>query len=147
MNGSLKAAMQRTRHAQHAAMVDRRAATPTVTSAHRGPCPAVALAALAGWTYERAVAHLRPHGFVGRGLSRVTILAVVPAALGKRTRAVPLAGSVAATVRDRFANGESGLVFCHRHVMPVVRGRLLNADGFSGMLCTDAFVLEEGKVL
>lgn len=146
MNGSFKAALSRARAFQRAAAVDRRKATAPVTlPGQSGPCPAVALATLAGWPYHRAAEFLKPYGFRGHGLVRSCIDEAVRRATGRELRAVPAAGSVAATVRERFASQRlSGLVYCHGHVMPVVRGVLLNGDPFRDRLCDKALVLEGG---
>lgn len=96
-----------------------------------GPCPAVALATITGWSYAQAEAYLRRvAGFTGAGLSYEAIANAFTRALGTPWYTTPETGlSVAETVRRLVATHGpiDGAVCCRGHVMPVRRGKLLNA--------------------
>lgn len=92
-----------------------------------GPCPAVCLATLTGWHYQRAAKFLKARtGFNGRGDVWERYIPAIGIALGQTPEYVRPVGSCAATVRRVFA-GRSGAIRCRGHVMPVLNGRLLNA--------------------
>jgi len=101
-----------------------------------GPCPAVALATLTGWSYARAERLLQDFGFRGRGMVLESIrLAFIHMFGLPRTEHRPSC-SVAGAVKV-LAEGCDGIVFCRGHVMPIRNGRLLNASvKHAGMPCT-----------
>jgi len=98
-----------------------------------GPCPAVALATLAGKSYYWANEYLRREcGFAGRGAFTEEITSAADK-LWERTRTCskfPPHTSSVEIERALAAKGEalSGLVFIRGHVMPLVRGRVLNGS-------------------
>lgn len=92
-----------------------------------GPCPAVCLATLTGWSYQRAENHLRRHGFRGDGMFRHILLAAFREVLGEERGVRHTGGTVEATCRD-LPPSFNGAVFCRGHVMPVRNGRLSNAS-------------------
>ena len=100
---------------------------PAETGRHAGgPCPAVALATLTGWSYARAAGYLAPYGFHGDGMYRGTIQRAFIAVLGQPLRLVEEPKCRVADVGQFFQGGD-GLVHCTGHVMPVRGGRVLNA--------------------
>lgn len=90
-----------------------------------GPCPAVCLATLTGWTYTQAEDWLRKYGFAGAGMTVPMLLRAYSDALGEAEHLPPV-GSVRVTV-SRLPAGFEGAVICRHHVMPVRNGRVLNA--------------------
>ena len=93
-----------------------------------GPCPAVCLATLTGWHYQRAAKFLKARtGFSGRGDVWERYIPAIATALGQTPEYVAPVGTVATTVHRVFA-GRSGAIRCRGHVMPVLNGRLLNAS-------------------
>lgn len=98
------------------------------TRGDKGPCPAVCLATLKAIPYEAAKALLhREHGFTGNGLWRPQCVAMMRQHFGPCTVREPSGSNVATAVRVFFAGGKSGAVCDRGHIMPVVRGRLMNA--------------------
>lgn len=92
-----------------------------------GPCPAVALATLTGWSYARAQRYLADYGFRGAGMYRQDIQRAFISVLGEPTRRIDEPTCRVADV-GRFFNGGDGLVHCAGHVMPVRAGIVLNAS-------------------
>lgn len=97
---------------------------------HRGgPCPAVALATIAGKTYHWAFAYLaRETGYNGSGEFRPALDRAAERLFGEPTR---VTGPTPARVRDvavRLRPTDNGFIYCPGHVMPVRNGRVLNAS-------------------
>ena len=108
-----------------------------------GPCPAVCLATLTGWHYQRAASFLARHtGFAGAGDHWEQYIPAVGIALGQTPEYAEPVGTVGTTVSRLFA-GRSGAVRCRGHVMPVLNGRLLNAGrNHERMRCEGAVLFD-----
>lgn len=97
---------------------------------HRGgPCPAVALATLAGWSYARAERYLQDHGYRGAGMYRHSLVPALVALFGRpAARIDDTQHLTCSSAVDRFARRLDGVAFVRGHVMPIRNGRLLNAS-------------------
>lgn len=92
-----------------------------------GPCPAVALATLAGKQYGWAFAFLnRETGYTGRGEFREPLDRAAAKVFGPGRRLTP-SGSCE-SVAARLGREANGFMYCAGHVMPIRNGRLLNAS-------------------
>lgn len=99
---------------------------------HRGgPCPAVALATLTGWSYARAERYLKDHGFTGAGMYRHDLLPAFEELLGTPLRHIGEGDTHNVRCSEavsRWASQHDGIAFVAGHVMPIRNGRLLNAS-------------------
>lgn len=123
------------------------AATHTRHGKHRGgPCPAVCIATLAGWSYGQASHALAKYGFTGRGATMTDIVAAMRDVFGRAQR-LPGRRTVAEEVAAHFGPGQCGAVANARHIMPVVDGKLLNAShSQASAICTDVVLLPDLEI-
>jgi hypothetical protein len=112
-----------------------------------GPCPAVAIATLAGKTYGWAFAYLtRETGYTGRGEHRGPLHRAAEKLFGPG-RKLRVSGSCGAAVRRLCGPGTNGFAFVRGHVMPIRDGRLLNAsDKHRRMRCEGITLFDIAEV-
>jgi len=106
-----------------------------------GPCPAVALATLTGRSYQWAFAYLnRRTGYTGRGEYRPALVKAAAELFGAPVEERRGCGTLAAEA-GRLRGDAEGLAFVRGHVMPIRRGRVLNASRKHMSMCCEGVVL------
>ena len=107
-----------------------------------GPCPAVCLSTLTGWTYAATSKFLARFGFKGAGMCLPEIADAYRQAMGQHPELHRSRGLTTAQAVDRyFAGGKSGCISNRGHIMPVLNGRLLNASAEHRARVADSYMI------
>jgi len=95
-----------------------------------GPCPAVCLASLTGWSYGEASTFLAQYGYRRAGLTSTAINRAIAKAIDAPTRrlSISIGATVAQVAREFQRQGATGWIYSSNHVMPVIDGEIQNAS-------------------